>query len=246
MIKKIFHKLFTNKTFVSKLYPNRIGIIEQIVNNSIFQEFIRDRFSSNCKQFVRSNFLEEISYVNDEIIQNKPIIYLEFGVWKGLSIRNMVEKNTNPESIFVGFDTFTGLPENWNKQYPKGTFDVDGSMPNIDDKRVFFYKGLFQETLPKFLEASTEEHARIYLDRKRLENSILILNMDADLYSSTLYVLTMLNEIIKPGTIIRFDEFGDLTSECMAFRDYVRSYYRDFEIISCDEGLRHVIVIVKK
>ena len=246
MLKKIFYKIFANKNFVSKLYPNRINIIEQIVNNAILREFMRNKYSSDCKQFVKSNFLEEISYIDNRIIQNKPIIYLEFGVWKGQSIKNMAEKNNNPESIFIGFDTFTGLPEDWSKQYPKGTFDVDGTTPIIADKRVFFYKGLFQETLPKFLKLKSEEDGQICLDRKKLQNSILVLNIDADLYSSALYVLTMLNEVIKPGTIIRFDEFGILTDECMAFRDYVRSYYRDFEIIGFNEGLRHVIIIIKK
>lgn len=236
MLKKIYH-FIANKNFVSRIYPNRINIIEQVINNAILQDFIRNRFASDCKKFNHINFEDEFSYIIESFIQAKSIVYMEFGVWKGKSIEYATKRNTHPESIFVGFDTFTGLPEKWDKQYLKGTFDVGGQIPIINDERLIFIKGLFQETLPKFLQS--DEWIVI---KKRIEDSVLVLNMDADLYSSTLYVLTMLNNIIKPGTIIRFDEFGVLTDECMAFRDYTRAYYRNFEIVGFNESLRHVIV----
>lgn len=55
--------------------------------------------------------------------------------------------------------------------------------------------------------------------------------MDADLYSSTLYVLTKLDRLFDEKTIITFDEFAYLDREFLAFYDYTRSYYRDYEII---------------
>lgn len=56
--------------------------------------------------------------------------------------------NLNSESTCVGFDTFTGLPEKWNSN-PKGKFDVNGAIPNIDN--VLWKQGLFQDTLPQFI-----------------------------------------------------------------------------------------------
>ena len=42
--------------------------------------------------------------------------------------------------------------------------------------------------------------------------------MDADLYSSTLYVLTMLAPYLKAGDIVMFDEFTVPRHEYLAFK----------------------------
>src|SRR6266545_4942707 len=81
-----------------------------------------------------------------------PIDYLEFGVYEGVSIRYFAERHRDPESRFVGFDTFSGLPENW-REFGPGHFDVNGRVPSIKDSRVSFVPGLFQDTLPTFLSA---------------------------------------------------------------------------------------------
>jgi len=80
--------------------------------------------------------------------------FLEFGVFKGRSIKYWVEIGTNPQNRFFGFDTFTGLPEAWDTGLgsdPIGKFNVDGKLPQIADNRVKFIKGKFQETLGDFL-----------------------------------------------------------------------------------------------
>ena len=51
--------------------------------------------------------------------------------------------NTDPNSQFLGFDSFEGLPETWNKNNKAGTFDAGGRMPMIDDTPVKFIKGWF-------------------------------------------------------------------------------------------------------
>ena len=45
-------------------------------------------------------------------IQIEDGLFLEFGVYKGQSI-NILSK-LKPNKIFHGFDTFTGLPEEWD------------------------------------------------------------------------------------------------------------------------------------
>ena len=79
------------------------------------------------------------------------IDYLEFGVHEGHSILYWAECNKAPESRFFGFDTFSGLPEDWTPDYRKGHFDTSGHIPETTDKRVSFISGLFQDTVPEFL-----------------------------------------------------------------------------------------------
>src|SRR5687767_4899149 len=56
---------------------------------------------------------EMFAYLNTVVLQNEPITYLEFGVHRGRSINEWARLNASDESEFVGFDTFEGLPEQW-------------------------------------------------------------------------------------------------------------------------------------
>lgn len=68
--------------------------------------------------------------------------------------------------------------------------------------------------------------------------------MDSDLFSSTLYVLSKLKKIIKKNVIIRFDDFGylDDKSEFLAFRDFVRDFNKNFEIVLGDKWYSHITI----
>ena len=128
--------------------------------------------------------------VHDLAVKNRPMDYLEFGVFQGDSMRKWTSINTNPQSRFYGFDSFEGLPEDWaSGQREKGAFTTGGEAPVIDDPRVGFVKGWFNKSLVPFL--STFE-----------PRNQLVLHMDADLYSSTMYVLMTLDPIIRRGTEI--------------------------------------------
>jgi hypothetical protein len=142
-----------------------------------------------------------------------PIHYLEFGVFHGTSIRWWSEQVKDPNARFVGFDTFVGLPEAW-AGLSQGALTTRGQLPQIDDPRVSFEAGLFQDTLPGFL------------DRQRLDGR-LVVNLDPDLYSSTLYVLTMLAPQLRPGDLLIFDEMGSVrepVTEFRAFLDFASAY----------------------
>ncbi len=127
--------------------------------------------------------------------------------------------NTCSGSSFFGFDTFTGLPEDWTKGFKKGTFDVHGKIPTIDDTRVQLVQGMFQDTLRQYITQFNR-------------NNQFVLHLDADLYSSTLYVLATLDPILEKGDIIMFDEFSSITAEFRAYMDYTNSFLRRLRLIS--------------
>jgi len=120
-------------------------------------------------------------------------LWLEFGVFEGQTV-NMISRYT--EGRVFGFDSFEGLPEKWERgdkgwYSEKGAFSTEGKMPAVNDN-VRLIKGLFSETLPRFLK----EH----------DSDVAFLHIDCDLYSSTKTVFDLLHPRIKSGTIIAFDE----------------------------------------
>jgi len=148
---------------------------------------------------------------------DQEIVFLEFGVADGISFKWWVSKNNNPNSRFIGFDTFTGLPEDFGVM-KKPDYDTKGFFPDVNDSRCEFVPGLFQDSLEKVID-------KIDFSKR------LVLHMDADLYSSTLFVLTRLYNKFKKGDIIIFDEFGVPTHEFRAFMDFTSSYYLKFEYL---------------
>lgn len=155
--------------------------------------------------------------IEKENLANIPISYLEFGVAQGRSFKWFLQQNGVPESRFYGFDTFTGLPEDYGP-YKKGAFDNKNELPVINDSRGKFYQGLFQQTVPGFL--------------KELNNNRKVIMLDADLYSATLYVLTSLAPFLQKGDIIFFDEFAVPTHEFKAYYEFIESYYPNIELIA--------------
>lgn len=146
------------------------------------------------------------------------INYLEFGVANGVSFNWWMTENTHPDSAFFGFDTFTGLPEDFGP-YKKGTFSTKNNLPVIKDARGKFYEGLFQQTLPGFLKTFNNKSKTIVM-------------LDADLYSATLYALTGLAPYLKNDDIIFFDEFVVPTHEFMAYQHFINTYNFQMELIA--------------
>ena len=114
---------------------------------------------------------------------------LEFGVATGRTINHFAR--LLPNNVLHGFDSFEGLPENWNWNFRASHFSRR-ALPKVRDN-VFLHKGWFNETLPEFLA-----------DRR---DPIALLHIDSDLYSSADYVLEELASQIVPGTVIVFDEY---------------------------------------
>jgi len=124
------------------------------------------------------------------------ILLLEFGVWQGASMRYFASLNRSPRSLFYGFDSFEGLPEEW-RGMEAGRFSTAGKIPDIGDDRVRFVKGWFQDTLPPMMDEIAAA----------AEGRTVIVNFDADLYSSTLFLLFTLTARLKHFRFI-FDEYA--------------------------------------
>jgi hypothetical protein len=162
---------------------------------------------------------------------DEPIDYLEFGVFRGASIAWWATANQMKESRFFGFDTFTGLPEDWGA-LKEGHFTTHGELPMLQDDRVKFVKGLFQDTLDSFLERFRRERR-------------LVVHIDADLYSSTMFVLTRLGTLFKRNDIILFDEFLAWkypTHEFRAFCDFAASYRIKYRMVGASDSYARVAI----
>ncbi|MDQ1266518.1 MAG: hypothetical protein QG635_1670 [Bacteroidota bacterium] len=155
------------------------------------------------------------------------ILFLEFGVFKGDSIKYWSKKNRNNESLFFGFDSFEGLPQKWGIR-DVGSFSTDGKIPLINDTRISFIKGWYSNTLSDFIESNS-----------KLLRQNKIINMDSDLYTSTLYVLYNLSKFIIPGDFIFFDDFFTIRNnaeEFRAFNDFANSSNLKYDIIAKTNG----------
>jgi Methyltransferase domain len=157
-----------------------------------------------------------------KIVGRAPL-YLEFGVFEGRSMSWWSRNLSQPDAKLVGFDSFEGLPEDWSPWFPAGAFKTNGP-PQIDDSRVSFQVGWFEETLPRF---TVPDHDQ------------LILNADCDLHSSTSTVLRWAEPYLRPGTLIYFDDFPDRDHQMKAFHELRARSSLQFKPVAIANGGSH-------
>ena len=148
------------KTFIKFLSSKILTLkfLERLSQNIIRRNIIAHKNPKivstavgNPKNFKNDSWNEILRYkvwekVPEYIDANKDILYLEFGVWEGHSIKFFAEKYKSKNSEFYGFDTFYGFPEDC-LDMKKGHYSTSGNTPKTSDSRIKFIKGLFQETL---------------------------------------------------------------------------------------------------
>jgi hypothetical protein len=135
-------------------------------------------------------------------------LFIECGVGKGDSIRKLARI---VPGVIHGFDSFTGLPEDWSGTEARaGKFSTGGVLPKVPGN-VRLHPGLFDKSLPEFLRAGGDH--------------VSFLHVDCDLYSATRSIFTQLSARIVPGTIVVFDEYFNYPNwrqhEFRAFQEYV-------------------------
>ena len=216
-------------TFLGALLPERaLHSLTMTLNYMRLGRWMR---SQGFSVPVRFPLREGVFNVAAEEIRYEQVLYLEFGVYQGASIRWWSSALRNPASRLHGFDSFEGLPEafdNAGGKYAKGWFSTDGQIPRIDDPRVTFFKGWFNETLPGYLPP---EHHRLFI------------NIDADLYSSTIYVLRALRTHIKAGVYLYMDDMSRPDHEPRALDEFIRETGLRFRPLAADTTLNNVLFI---
>ncbi|MBY6687702.1 class I SAM-dependent methyltransferase [Rhodococcus sp. BP-149] len=156
---------------------------------------------------------------------------LEFGVATGTTLAIIVDEWRRAANVGViaGFDTFEGLPEDWRTGFEAGTFAQD-ALPDVPGAHLV--KGMFQQTLGPFLSKN--------------RGPVAFLHLDADLYSSTDFVLRRLESRLVPGTVIVFDEFfnfpGWALHEYKAWTEFVHRTGVTFEYLAYTSNNEQVAV----
>ena len=157
---------------------------------------------------------------------------MEFGVYQGTSI-NQIAKLVQPE-IVHGFDSFQGIPEDWNDE-KAGSYSMHGDLPLVVDN-VRLHPGWFEESLPRFLS----EHSA----------PARFLNIDCDLFSSTRTVLTLVGPRIGPGTVLVFDEFiGNVSwqkDEFKAFEQAAEQFGWSYRVICFCLVTKQVVIMITR
>jgi predicted O-methyltransferase YrrM len=165
-------------------------------------------------------------------------LFLEFGVAAGETINHIAMQIDKDRRVF-GFDSFTGLPETWRTGFVEGNF-AQSTLPTVPDQ-VTLIKGLFDDTLPAFLETNL--------------GPVAFLHIDCDLYSSTKSLLKQLAPRFCEGTIIVFDEyfnfpgwqqdeykaFQELVADCGLIYDYIGFVPSDQQAAVCITKKQNVI-----
>jgi Macrocin-O-methyltransferase (TylF) len=206
----------------ARLSPPILGKFASTLNYLYTGRWMRDH---NFKAPVRVDDRMQLIETVAKPIADQEVLYLEFGVWKGEATRRWSRLLKNKNSRLHGFDSFEGLPEDWNDEMKSGHFSTRGVPPDIPDSRVKFFIGRFEQTLPTY---------------PFVDSPVLVIYLDADLYSSTHYVLKALKSHIKVGTIICCDDFWDRHHEQRAFDEFLRDTCMTVELIAADYGMRRV------
>ncbi len=144
-------------------------------------------------------------------------IVVECGVLHGRTL-NLLAAWSGRE--IHGFDSFQGLPEDWNEQEKAGSYSTGGQVPAVAPN-VTLHPGWFTETLPPFAAA--------------LAQPIALLHVDCDLYSSARTVLEQLGPHLAPGAVVVFDEYtgypGWQKHEYRAWREWCAAGGVEVELI---------------
>ena len=173
------------------------------------------------------NKLDLYDYLINKSEKNRP--FYEFGVCRGVSFKYLIDAF----GTGYGFDTFEGLPKDWNNRYKKGSFSAGGIIPEI--KGGTFIVGKFEDTLPDFF------------NKNRPLASII--NFDADLYSSTYCAINYCKTIIDENTILIFDDFFNNTNweeyEYKALNEFCSINNFRYEVIAISYFSRQVAIRLK-
>ena len=163
------------------------------------------------------------------IAERIPGDILEAGVWRGgasIYARGVLKAfGDNGRKVYVA-DSFDGLPkpdqrypadqgdQHWEIDFLKVSLDAvkaNFSAYDLLDDQVVFVEGFFEDTLPS-----------VPID------SLAVLRLDGDMYSSTIQVLDCLYKKVSPGGFVIIDDYNALKN-CREAVDDFRAAHGIFE-----------------
>jgi len=109
------------------------------------------------------------------------------------------------------------------------------NIPDINDNRAAFVKGIFQDTLNNFIDNNKED----------IKNKRKVIHLDADLFSSTIFTLSQFYPYLNKGDIILFDEFNVANHEFYAFKLFTDTFYVKMKPIAAINNFYQVAFIVE-
>lgn len=204
-------------------------IIQRIPKTTVFAELER-RTGAECADYIQAKMPAALQFVRKRDLLDHAItkigpngLIAEFGVWNGSSI-NQIARKVAP-SVVYGFDSFEGLKEDWaGWDMTKGKFDRRGIPPKVE-ANVRTVIGWFDQSLPRFLNENGQAFSFIHID--------------CDTYEASRTIFGLINDRIRAGTVIVFDEYfgyrGWRLGEFKAWHEFVQSHGVEYEYLSFSE-----------
>src|SRR6266700_7621504 len=128
---KFFLSRYTKILFTSL----RLHILFNFLSSLLLNLYYMTKFSlwaSKNKKVEMNDFPSKWDYskryplykwvIENDNLTATPVNYMEFGVAQGVLFKWVLQQNNHPDSRFYGFDTFTGLPEDFG-HFKKGHFN---------------------------------------------------------------------------------------------------------------------------
>jgi hypothetical protein len=194
-----------------------------------------DEILVNLGAYLRSSIVAKILYLNElyQLIQSRPGIIMEFGVWWGAnltlleSLRSVYEPYNWTRKV-VGFDTFEGYPEVGPKDSTSShaavggyavspdyeahleqllqAHEADNVMAHI--KKYELVKGDVVQTLEQYLEGNPQ-------------TLVALAYFDLALYEPTKKCLETIRPYLMRGSVLAMDELNssDFPGETIALRE---------------------------
>jgi hypothetical protein len=169
-------------------------------------------------------------------------LVLEFGTATGRTLNQFAY--WLPNKTIHGFDSWQGLPEKFN-DLPAGHFaqELPKVLPNCE-----LVQGWFGTRPPQDQSNIAENMALAFATTT--QESIALLHLDADLYSSTKTVLSAFAKHIVPGTVILFNEYWNHPTwkkhEYRAWQEHCKMHSIKYEYIGYASDHQEVAIRVIK
>lgn len=191
------------------LFLRRLVLARYSANNiPIYTEILKVRRS--IRTFTD---IHEIYQIVQAIIAVKRIKgdIAEVGVFHG-GTSKIIARYKGNKSLFL-FDTFEGFPKTSKKDLPlfrSGMFSSQYKEVKshfTDEKKVYLYKGIFPQDTGKYIK----------------NNKFSFVNLDVDLYESTLHCLQFFYPRINRGGIIISHDYSAIPAVHKAFHDFFKN-----------------------